>query len=573
MISPHSVLILLSALLFCSCDDAEQHHNVSSPFEYREVYLPELPFDEGNELHLNSVDRDWGIWGHNLSVVLPKNASRTVYAKAGNSVNSDQFCFSSEALFNYIKSYINDNYGNDKTIRFAILPNDNSVVCLCDHCVECGNKAGDASGAVYYLLERLTEEFPKHIFFTSYYRTTSRLPLEKLPDNAGVLISAMSYPLSPVHTAQEDKFESLLNQWSKYTKRIYIWDYINNFDDYFTPIPVFDVVQRRLKLYAKSGVKGVFFNGSGNDYSTLFRLKKHIISEMLVDPDIKWRPRLKELSTELYPVTGEVICNFMTLQEDMLTAREKTLPMYEGVLKAMDTYLPAKEFEQFHEQMFNLLVTVKDPERTEVQQMFRAMMLTSLELKRINSDTLGCRRMLDGLERLVNMGIVTYSESGGSIEDYISEYRYMLKHIDDLGNKNLLKGVKVQPLTALDEEYNDVSILTDGHLGLPSNYHCGLMLSSATPALRIAIPHVKGIKRLRISFSKNAIYHIAFPLSVSLSSEGRDLGKVVPKPIANNLQRSVVEFNIPSDCKGTLVLTIVRNQEERTMAIDEIEGF
>ena len=294
---------------------------------------------------------------------------------------------------------------------------------------------------------------------------------------------------------------------------------------------------------------------------------------MLVDPDIKWRPRLKELSTELYPVTGEAICNFMTLQEDMLTAREKTLPMYEGVLKAMDTYLPAKEFEQFHEQMFNLLVTVKDPERTEVQQMFRAMMLTSLELKRINSDTLGCRRMLDGLERLVNMGIVTYSESGGSIEDYISEYRYMLKHIDDLGNKNLLKGVKVQPLTALDEEYNDVSILTDGHLGLPSNYHCGLMLSSATPALRIAIPHVKGIKRLRISFSKNAIYHIAFPLSVSLSSEGRDLGKVVPKPIANNLQRSVVEFNIPSDCKGTLVLTIVRNQEERTMAIDEIEGF
>ena len=132
MISPHSVLILLSALLFCSCDDAEQHHNVSSPFEYREVYLPELPFDEGNELHLNSVDRDWGIWGHNLSVVLPKNASRTVYAKAGNSVNSDQFCFSSDALFKYIKDYIRDNCGNDRPYRFAILPNDNSVVCLCD---------------------------------------------------------------------------------------------------------------------------------------------------------------------------------------------------------------------------------------------------------------------------------------------------------------------------------------------------------------------------------------------------------------------------------------------------------
>lgn len=573
MISPQCVLIMLSTLLFCRCDDVGPRHDVSSPFEYREVYLPELPFDEDNELHLNSVDRDWGIWGHNLSVVLPKNASRSVYAKSGNTVNSEQFCFSSDALFNYIKEFINNNYGNDKTIRFAILPNDNSIVCLCDRCVECGNKAGDASGAVYYLLERLTEQFPKHIFFSSYYRTTSSLPREKLPDNAGVLISAMTFPLSPVHSAPEDKFADLLNQWSKYTKRIYIWDYINNFDDYFTPIPIFDVVQRRLQLYEKAGVKGVFFNGSGNDYSTLFRLKKHIISELLIDPDIKWRPRLKELSTELYPVAGEAISDFITLQEDMNTEKGKTLPLYDGVLKAMNTYLPAQEFEEFHNKLFSLLISIKDPERTELQKMFRAMMLTSLELKRINSDTLGCRRLLEGLERLASMGVTTYSESGGSIESYISEYRFMLKHIDDVGNKNLLNGVRLQPLTALDEEYNDVSILTDGHLGLPSNYHCGLMLSSANPALRIAIPHVNGIKKLRVCIAKNAIYHIAFPLSVSLSSDGRELGKVIPKPSANDLQRAVAEFNIPSDCKGTLVLTIVRNQEERTMAIDEIEGF
>ena len=52
-----------------------------------------------------------------------------------------------------------------------------------------------------------------------------------------------------------------------------------------------------------------------------------------------------------------------------------------------------------------------------------------------------------------------------------------------------------------------------------------------------------------------------------------EYGKVTPKALSNNLQRAVVEFNIPSDCKGTLVLTIVRNQEERTMALDEIEGF
>ena len=247
--------------------------------------------------------------------------------------------------------------------------------------------------------------------------------------------------------------------------------------------------------------------------------------------------------------------------------------MYEGVPKALQTYLPAEQFMELQAELLTISPLVKDPERTEVQKMYRAMMLTNLELARINGDTLGCERLLEGLGRLVAQGIVTYSESGGSINSYISEYRYMLKHAKEVGDKNLLKGVELEPLTALDEEYNDISILTDGLMGLPSNYHCGNMISSASPALRIAIPYVKGMKRLRVSMTKNAIYHIAFPLSVSLSCDGRELGKVVPKPMPNNLQRSVVEFIIPSDCKEDFVLTVVRNQEERTMALDEIEGL
>ena len=572
MISIPNTLLMLSAMILFNCQDTVQHE-IDSPFEYREVYLPELPFDEGHDLYLNSVNRDWGIWGHNLAVVLPKNASQSVYAKAGNSVNRDQFCFSSDALFNYIKSYIDDNFGNEKTIRFAILPNDNSIVCLCDRCVECGNKEGDASGAVYYLLERLTDKYPNHIFFSSYYRTTSHLPDHKLPDNSGVLISAMSYPLNPAHTEQEDEFGALLNEWGKFTKRVYVWDYLNNFDDYFTPFPIFDVVQRRLRLYNKHGVKGVFFNGSGTDFSTFYRLKTHVIAAMLSDPDVEWRPLLRELSSELYPVAGESISKFIIRQEDMVRAKKKNLPMYEGVPKALQTYLPAEQFMELQAELLTLSPLVKDPERTEVQKMYRAMMLTNLELARINGDTLGCERLLEGLGRLVAQGIVTYSESGGSINSYISEYRYMLKHAKEVGDKNLLKGVELEPLTALDEEYNDISILTDGLMGLPSNYHCGNMISSASPALRIAIPYVKGMKRLRVSMTKNAIYHIAFPLSVSLSCDGRELGKVVPKPMPNNLQRSVVEFIIPSDCKEGFVLTVVRNQEDRTMALDEIEGL
>ena len=543
----------------------------SSPFEYREVYLPGAGETEG--LDLNSVDRDWGIWGHNLSVVLPQKPSLSVYAQPGSGIDKDQFCFSSDALFGYIKEFIVDNYGRTETTRFAILPNDNSVVCQCKQCVAHGNTPTDASGAVYYLLERLTEEFPDHLFFTSHYRTASRLPEHPLPENAGVLISAMDYPPSAVNTPAEDAFLALLDRWSVLTGRIYVWDYINDFDDYLTPYPVFDVIQRRLQRYELVGVKGVFLNGSGPDYSTMHELKTAVLSALLTDPETDWRPMLRHLCRGWYPVTGDLICDFMIRQEEMVAGSGNTLPLYEGVPVAMRTYLPAGEFEQFHDALLAQLPQTEGREREEVGKMARALMLTRLEVKRISSDPEGSAEMLEELEAAAGEGLVTYSESGGSIADYVADYRDMLAHAGEAGEGNLLKGVRLEALTDLDPDYTDLSILTDGLLGLPSNYHCGQLICSANPALRIQVPEVEGMKRLRVHFTKNAIFHIAFPLSVTLGTEARDLEKKVPRPVSGNLQRAVVEFDLPAGLDGPFVLTIYRDLKDRTMALDEIEGF
>ena len=549
-----------------------QPYSGTSPFEYREIHLPELKEEDAPQ-YLNSIDRDWGIWGHNLSVVLPAKPSPSVYAKEGISVNKEQFCFSSDALFGYIKDYIRNNFGSDPTMRFAILPNDNSVVCTCESCVACGNTEHDCSGAVHHLLERLCKEFPNHIFFTSHYRTTSKVPGTPLPENAGVLVSAIDFPLSPVHTKSEDEFAALLARWSGLTSHIYVWDYINNFDDYFTPYPIFDAIRHRLQLYVRHGVDGVFLNGSGYEYSTMYKLKTHVLAALLEDPDLRWRPMLKSLCREKYPVTGELISNFITLQEDIVTDKGLSLPLYEGVPVAMKTYLPARDFVQFHEELLRLLPETKGQEHADIRKMSQAMMLTRLELKRIAGDTFDCEPMLKELEESTRQGVIAYSESGGSTASYVSEYRFMLAHAEEMAGANLLRGVRLDPQTALDEEYSDVFILTDGLLGLPSNYHCGQLISSAKPALRLAIPHRDGMQRLRVYMTRNVIYHIGFPESLSLSAGDRKLGTVVPTPVPGNLQRAVAEFDVSSVSKGTLILSVTRDLEERTMALDEIEAY
>ena len=567
-----SLTIMALTLLFIECSQAQEDGNNSGFFEYKEIYLPE-GISNAEQLGLNNLNDDWGIWGHHLSVCVPKNHSMTIYAAVGSSRNRDQYCFSSLQLYGYLENYIDENFSHNKTQRFAILPNDNDLVCQCNLCVKAGNTATDASPAVFNLIKRLAERFPNHIFFTSHYLSTKGLPKIELPENTGVLVSAMDYPLSPIATPQENDFGALLRSWNKHVQHVYVWDYINNFDDYLTPFPIFDVMQRRIWLYAKNGVSGIFFNGSGDDYSTLSGLKTHVLAALMIDPTQDIKPLVREYCQEHFPVTGNEIASYIFLLEATTAKKGKALPLYEGVEKIMKSYFLPEEFSPFHKRLLELLPETEGEEKEVITQAVQGMAMTRLEIKRVNNHIhVGTAELLDLVDEF-RQNIRSYNESYWALRDYCKEYREMIDHDLKYGSKNLLKGKKLVALTPLDEDYNDISILTDGQLGLPHNYHCGQMISSANPALRIAVPRESGMKRIRVSFTRNNIFRIGLPERVQLSAGGREIGNAVPAVSTENPNRASVEFTIPSSAAGDLVLTITRNQQFKTMAIDEVEGF
>ena len=62
----------LGILLFPACTPARPIDQDANGFGYREVFLPQSLGKKAKDLGLNSIDIDWGIWGHNLGVVLPE---------------------------------------------------------------------------------------------------------------------------------------------------------------------------------------------------------------------------------------------------------------------------------------------------------------------------------------------------------------------------------------------------------------------------------------------------------------------------------------------------------------------
>ena len=115
-----------------------------------------------------------------------------------------------------------------------------------------------------------------------------------------------------------------------------------------------------------------------------------MLAALLEDPETRWRPLMKNLCRQLYPVTGELIGDFLTLQEDLVTERNASLPLYEGIPVAMKIYLPAKEFVKFHDELLQRLPDTRGQERADVEKLAKTMMYTRLELKRIEGDTFDC---------------------------------------------------------------------------------------------------------------------------------------------------------------------------------------
>ena len=540
-------------------------------FEYRDIYLPDYNKESNDALNLNTIDLDWGLWGHNLGSILPDYASKQVFARVNGVIKSDQFCFTSDKLYDYIVDYIKNRHMFDGSVKFAILPNDNEIVCMCVECRKQGNTKDNATPAVMYMIERLAEKFPKHQFFTSYYSTTKQLPDRKMPGNTGVLISAIDYPLSTVETKQEKDFIALIEQWKTKTDKVYVWDYILNYDDYFTPFPVFGIMQRRLKKYKDAGVTGVFLNGSGADYSTFPRLNKMVLAQLLQDPDQDWEELLRRYANEYYPTAGRDIAEFMIAQERMVSEHGKKLPMYDGVEMARKTYLPEREFVEFYNKLVKDKKESSGEERKYLETMTEAMALTMLELKRLNHDLENTQPLKDRLSRLIDKGTFIYNEGCWSIAKYLDNYTKMEQEAHATAESNLLKGVELHPRTPLDEDYQDITIVTDGQLGIPSNYHNGNLITSADPAFSVSVPRVPGMRKLKVWMVYNPGFKIGLPEEVYLTVDGVKLGSKVPEKPNMGAGHSWLEFDVPSG--GDIILSLKKDPEIKTMAIDEIQAF
>lgn len=570
-------------------------------FNYREPFFSSnLLEDYAPIIGTNSVDTDWGLWGHNLSKTIEYRGDDQIYALVDGERNKSQFCFTSKALFDQIEEYVIDNFGFSENYSnyFMIMPNDNNMSCTCPSCLQVGNNSENATPAVHNMITKLAERFPMHQFYTSAYYTTVTPPAYHFPENSGVFFSTIDLPKGVVLDQQSEvkQFLKQIKEWRTITDNIYLWDYTANFDDYLTPIPVLLGLQAQLQFFKKEGIKGVFLNAGGYDYIPFDDLKTFVAGALMIDVNSNVEELIESYFEKTYPQNHELLNNYYIDLEKSYFKKNKPYNIYGSMQEAINTYFDIEKFIHFYEELHQTATSQQD-------QLLTALTYTRLQIAYTQGssdwgyasavstntgnleNTLGTvikksevkPEVLELIEKLREHtkfeNLQNYKEFDGSLFEYIKQWENL---INTGPHENILLNKPIAVISKKDENFQTTELLTDGTPGFTNDYHQGWYLSSGDD-LEFLIPPlgISEAKLIQLRFLNMERHGIYPPTDIVILKnnevyDAQDMNVVYEGGESN--PTSVI-YNIPVSFNKSdeIKIQIKRvNKPKNTLALDEV---
>lgn len=560
---------------------------------YRDPHLlPNMDQDISGILLTHNVDRDWGLWGHNLRKVFTKGTDTNAMALVDGKRDVEQYCFSSQKTFQAIKDFILEEYGSGSREGkwFMIAPNDNDKVCTCASCKKQGNTSESATAAVVLLLNRLATEFPEDYFYTTAYRTTRTAPTIRLADHVGVLVSTIDLPKSPelkVDAPLVQEFSTLLTSWKEQTNHIYLWDYISNFDDYITPFPTLRRVQTQLSYFRELGVNGMFLNGSGYDYSPFDDVKTYVLSAVMLDPSLSVPDLVKRYHERFYPISAGLLTDYLLEIEDSQYNQNKDIALYSSFRQLMRDYFAIDRFNTFYSNLEAVLPRLAGDEERRIRLMLGALSYTKLQLAyhkgTVANNFLEVKEgrvqlssqqdlAIDRLRGVLKEGVVNYKEEKGDLQIYLKEWDQLRTISRPVNAFKVNKAVGISSAEVME----DAELLCDNKVGFVSDFNIGWFLAGEDVNVMGKKENKdQGDTHVEMRFLVNVRHRMLVPDRIELWSAGAKLVEFAAADFVVLGDTATLKKNIDLSKYKELEIKIYKNRELKNsvIACDEIQLY
>ena len=203
----------------------------------------------------------------------------------------------------------------------SVSQNDWRGNCECEKCRAIDEREGSPSGSLIHFVNAVAEEvereFPQVLVETLAYHYTQRAPRFVRP-RRNVVVRLCSIGCSfaePLADGESNRaFRQDIEDWSRISHQLYIWDYVTNFHGYLLPHPNYHVLAPNIRYFVDRGAVGIFEQGdSGCRAGDFVRYRAWLIAHLLWNPDADEKQLTREFMTGYYGAAGPYLIQYLGL--------------------------------------------------------------------------------------------------------------------------------------------------------------------------------------------------------------------------------------------------------------------
>ncbi len=187
-------------------------------------------------------------------------------------------------------------------------------------------KYGGQSGLYLWFVNQVAKavekDYPNKLISTLAYQFTEAPPTGIKPrPNVRVRLCPISccfaHPFEQDSLKSTRKFLTHLQDWAAITNNLYIWHYSIDFAHYLMPFPDFAEFPADIRLYQRSGVRGIFFEGeyAGWGGGSDAELRSYVMAHLLWNPDQDVNALVNDYLNGVFGPAAPQMCAYYDLMQ------------------------------------------------------------------------------------------------------------------------------------------------------------------------------------------------------------------------------------------------------------------
>ncbi len=391
----------------------------------------------------NYFSEDWGLFVHSFNLLLPPGqyfaSHPEYYALINGKRVQDQPCLSNPEVLKIVINNLGEKIKQTPTAKYwSVSQNDNQQFCQCDNCKRTDSIYQSHQGTILTFVNKVAQRFPDKTISTLAYQYSEKPPVGLLPvKNVMIMLCSINEERrTPIANHTKNDFKNHLQDWTKLTTNLFIWDYVAQFSNSFSPFPNLYTLQPNIQYFASQKIRYMFEEGICDQTHEFSELRTYLISKLLWNKDADVKKEMTSFITGFYgtPAASYIISYINQLNANAAKSNA-SLSSFASPANQRNTFLTTSDINNYKKIFANALTATDAGSQfyKRITKEYLSVLFSELEINKITanktpSDKRQNKALLDDfVAKAKSADVTSLNEGRRSVQDYYNEYIKLLQ--------------------------------------------------------------------------------------------------------------------------------------------------